>query len=94
MAETVLDSMTHSLSLVPRGVKQAGFYVLGGATMPAILIEIGFLTNHKEERKLATPEHREAVARAIYAGLAEYKRRHDQRARTAQTQPAGAERSR
>src|SRR6266849_2517044 len=94
MAETVLDSMTHSLSLVPRGVKQAGFYVLGGATMPAILIEIGFLTNHKEERKLATPEHREAVARAIYAGLAEYKRRHDQRARTAQTLPAGAERSR
>ncbi len=94
MAETVLDSMTHSLSLVPRGVKQAGFYVLGGATMPAILIEIGFLTNQKEERKLATPEHREAVARAIYAGLAEYKRRHDQRVRTAQTLPAGAERSR
>src|SRR5262249_20606088 len=75
MAETVLDSMVRSLSLVPRGVKQAGFYVLGGAPMPAILIEIGFLTNRKEERKLATPEHREAVARAIYTGLAEYKRR-------------------
>ena len=83
MAETVLDSMTQSLRLVPRGVKQAGFYVLGGAAMPAILIEIGFLTNHKEERKLGTPEHREAIARAIYAGLAEYKRRHDQRVRTA-----------
>jgi len=83
MAETVLDSMTRSLNLVPRGVKQAGFYVLGGAPMPAILIEIGFLTNRKEERKLATPEYREALARAIYAGLAEYKRRHDQRVRTA-----------
>jgi N-acetylmuramoyl-L-alanine amidase len=80
MAETVQDSMTRSLRLVNRGVKQAGFYVLGGATMPAILIEIGFLTNPKEERKLASPEHREALARAIHAGLAEYKRRHDQRA--------------
>ncbi|HXJ81541.1 MAG TPA: N-acetylmuramoyl-L-alanine amidase [Candidatus Methylomirabilis sp.] len=88
MAETVLDSMTRSLNLVPRGVKQAGFYVLGGAPMPAILIEIGFLTNRKEERKLATPEYREAVARAIYAGLAEYKRRYDQRVRTVRALPA------
>jgi N-acetylmuramoyl-L-alanine amidase len=88
MAETVLDSMSKTLNLVNRGVKQAGFYVLGGAAMPAILIEIGFLTNRKEERKLATPEHREALARAIYAGLAEYKRRYDQRLRTAQSQPA------
>jgi N-acetylmuramoyl-L-alanine amidase len=87
MAETVQDSMSRSLNLVSRGVKQAGFYVLGGAAMPAILIEIGFLTNRKEEKKLATPEHREALARAIYAGLAEYKRRYDQRMRTAQTLP-------
>jgi N-acetylmuramoyl-L-alanine amidase len=94
MAETVLDSMTHSLRLVPRGVKQAGFYVLGGAAMPAILIEIGFLTNRKEERKLATSEYREAVAHAIYAGLTEYKRRHDQRVRTARALPVRAERSR
>jgi len=87
LAETVQDSMTHSLRLVNRGVKQAGFYVLGGAAMPAVLIEIGFLTNPKEERKLASPEHREAIARAICASLAEYKRRYDQRVRTAQTQP-------
>jgi N-acetylmuramoyl-L-alanine amidase len=92
LAETVLDSMTQSLRLVPRGVKQAGFYVLGGATMPAILIEIGFLTNHNEERKLGTPSHREAVARAIYAGLADYKRRHDQRLRTAVRAEAGPSR--
>ena len=84
LAETVQDSMTHSLQLVNRGVKQAGFYVLGGAAMPAILVEIGFLTNPKEERKLGTPDHREAVAKAIYAGLVEYKRRHDQRTRTVQ----------
>jgi N-acetylmuramoyl-L-alanine amidase len=91
LAETVQDSMTHSLRLVNRGVKQAGFYVLGGAAMPAVLIEIGFLTNPKEERKLASPAHREAIARAIYESLAEYKHRYDQRVRTAQSQPAPAE---
>ena len=87
LAETVLDSMTKSLRLVNRGVKQAGFYVLGGAAMPAILIEIGFLTNPKEEKKLSTPEYREAAAKAIYAGLSEYKRRYDQRLRTALSRP-------
>lgn len=90
LAETVQDSMTHSLRLVNRGVKQAGFYVLGGAAMPAVLIEIGFLTNPREEKKLATSEHREAIARAIYASLAEYKRRYDQRVRTVQSQPLKA----
>src|SRR5438034_6082023 len=41
LAEIVHDSMTQSLRIGNRGVKQAGFYVLGGAAMPAILIEIG-----------------------------------------------------
>jgi N-acetylmuramoyl-L-alanine amidase len=94
LAETVQDSMTQSLRLINRGVKQAGFYVLGGAAMPAILIEIGFLTNPKEERKLASGGHREAIARAIYASLAEYKRRYDQRVRTVQTQPVRSEAAR
>ncbi len=91
LAETVLDSMTRSLRLVNRGVKQAGFYVLGGAAMPAVLIEIGFMTNPKEEKKLGTTEHREAIARAILAGVADYKRRHDQRMRTVDTAPASRE---
>jgi N-acetylmuramoyl-L-alanine amidase len=90
MAGTVQDSMTRSLNLVNRGVKQAAFYVLGGAAMPAILIEIGFLTNPKEEKKLATPAYRESVARAIYAGLAEYKHRYDQRLSTAAVPVKGA----
>ena len=46
--------------------------------MPAILIEIGFLTNPKEEKKLATPAHRESVALAI-TGFMAAERRYDQR---------------
>jgi N-acetylmuramoyl-L-alanine amidase len=79
LAETVQDSVTRTLRIANRGVKQAGFYVLGGAAMPAILVEIGFVTNRKEERRLMDSQHRERVARAIYAGLAEYKRRYDQK---------------
>jgi len=89
MAETVLESMTRVLGIANRGVKQAGFYVLGGAAMPAILVEIGFLTNPREERKLRDPQFREQVARAIYAGLAEYRRRYDQKMGA---QAAGAQR--
>jgi N-acetylmuramoyl-L-alanine amidase len=81
LAEVVQDSMTRSLRIPNRGVKQAGFYVLGGAAMPAILIEIGFVTNPREERRLREPKYRDEIARAILAGLAEYKRYHDQRVR-------------
>jgi N-acetylmuramoyl-L-alanine amidase len=83
LAEIVHDSMTQSLRIGNRGVKQAGFYVLGGAAMPAILIEIGFVTNPKEERRLKDGRYRDEIARAIAAGLAEYKRNWDQRVRAA-----------
>jgi N-acetylmuramoyl-L-alanine amidase len=83
LAEIVQDSMTHSLRIPNRGVKQADFYVLGGAAMPAILIEIGFLTNPREERRLREGRYRDEIALAIFNGLAEYKRRWDQRVRAA-----------
>jgi N-acetylmuramoyl-L-alanine amidase len=82
VAGIVLDSMTRSLRMQNRGVKQAGFYVLGGAAMPAVLIEIGFLTNPREERKLRDSRYRDEVARAIAEGLGEYKRLWDQRMQT------------
>ena len=87
LAEVVHDSMTQSLRISNRGVKQAGFYVLGGAAMPAILLEIGFVTNPREERKLKDTKYRDEIARAIFAGLTEYKRAWDQRARAATETP-------
>ncbi len=88
LAEIVHDSMTRSLRIGNRGVKQAGFYVLGGAAMPAVLLEIGFVTNPREERKLKEARYRDEIARAIVAGLAEYKRHWDQRARAAGAGPS------
>ena len=80
LAEVVQDSMTQSLKIPNRGVKQAGFYVLGGAAMPAILVEIGFVTNPREERRMKESAYRDEIARAIYAGIAEYKADLDHRA--------------
>ena len=89
LAEIVQDAMTRSLRIPNRGVKQAGFYVLGGAAMPAILVEIGFVTNPREEKRLREAKYRDEIARAIYSGIAEYKRNWDQRMRA-----SSAERSR
>jgi N-acetylmuramoyl-L-alanine amidase len=83
LAETMLDTVTQALRIPNRGVKQAGFYVLGGAAMPAILVEIGFVTNPREEKRLKDPRYRDEIARAITAGLVDYKRAWDQRARAA-----------
>jgi len=84
LAETVLDTMTQALKIPNRGVKQAGFYVLGGAAMPAILVEIGFVTNPREEKRLKDSRYRDEIARAILSGLGDYKRTWDARARAAE----------
>ncbi|MGH7310704.1 MAG: N-acetylmuramoyl-L-alanine amidase family protein, partial [Candidatus Rokuibacteriota bacterium] len=81
LAEIVQDSMTQALRMPNRGVKQAGFYVLGGAAMPAVLIEVGFVSNPQEERRLRDSRYRDEIARAIVAGLVEYRRHWDQRLR-------------
>jgi N-acetylmuramoyl-L-alanine amidase len=60
-------------------VKQAPFYVLGGAAMPAVLVEIGFISNAHEEERLQDEGYRDRIARALAAGLAAYKRRYDQK---------------
>jgi N-acetylmuramoyl-L-alanine amidase len=59
-----------------RGVKQAGFQVLWETAMPAVLIEIGYLSNTKEEKELNDPLVQEYIASAIYRAIREYKENH------------------
>lgn len=54
------------------GVKQAPFYVLLGAEMPCILVEIAFITNPKECRRLNTARYQERVADAVVRGIQNY----------------------
>lgn len=55
-----------------RGVRRARFAVLREATMPAVLVEAGFLSNRREAEFLGTPNGRERVARGIYQGLCDF----------------------
>jgi N-acetylmuramoyl-L-alanine amidase len=55
-----------------RGVKQAPFIVLTNATMPAVLIEVGFITNPDEEQKLSSNTFQDKIAKAIYDGIKDF----------------------
>jgi N-acetylmuramoyl-L-alanine amidase len=56
------------------GVKQAPFMVLVGATMPAILTEISFMTNSAEAALLKTEKYRQQIADGLFAGITRYQR--------------------
>ncbi len=60
-----------------RGVKQANFYVLRGAFMPSILIEMGFISNPDEEAILSNQQYQERIARTIFEGIKHFKYRFD-----------------
>lgn len=55
-----------------RGVKQAGFYVLYGVYMPSALIEVGFITNPEEEKKLKNKNYQREICKKIIRGLKEF----------------------
>lgn len=54
-----------SVGFESRGVDQAGFYVLMGASMPAVLVECGFLTNPNDAKILASERGRQRIAEAL-----------------------------
>lgn len=74
LAQKVEAALHDSASRKNRGVKQAGFWVLYKTTMPGILIELGFLSNPKEEAFLLSSKGQNELAASIYAAFAKYKR--------------------
>ena len=57
-----------------RGVRQAPLAVLMGASMPAALVEIGYLSNPEQEVKLGRSAHQDEIARALYRAIEDYHR--------------------
>jgi N-acetylmuramoyl-L-alanine amidase len=72
-ADMLQQEISERLELVNNGVKQAGFYVLVGASMPNVLVETGYLSNREEERFLRGAHGQQRVAEAIFSSVKRYK---------------------
>jgi N-acetylmuramoyl-L-alanine amidase len=71
---SVQRSLAKIHGMEDRGLKRARFWVLRDASMPAILIEGGFLSHPEEGRRILDPSYRREMARAIVNGILDYKR--------------------
>jgi len=74
LAGMVQEQVSRRIGLKDRGVDQAGFYVLIGASMPAILFEMAFLSNKEEEKKLKDGKFRQKIADEIAETVIEFLR--------------------
>lgn len=70
-ADIILNNLINELSFIDRGVKTANHYVTQHGIIPAVLAEIGFLSNPSEAYTLSTPEYKEKAALAIYKSIIE-----------------------
>lgn len=69
MAALFKNRLVSDLNTKDRGVKSAGFYVIKHNTVPAILIELGFISGNKDSKKLKTESFQKKAAKAIYVGI-------------------------
>ncbi len=72
LAELVQRELVKRLGREDRGINQAGFYVLAGAFMPSVLVELAFISNPSEERFLRQGSFRQKAAIAISKGVIEF----------------------
>lgn len=72
-AEILQSEMDKKLVSESRGVKQAGFQVLVGASMPNVLIETGYLSNKQEEQFLLSERGQQLIAESIFSAIKKYK---------------------
>ncbi len=72
LAEIIHWSILNGVEIDNRGIRRARFYVLRHSAMPAVLIEIGFLTGATDSARLKDPDHRRRMAEAIANGIVQY----------------------
>lgn len=77
LAENVEHEFKTTNNRHSRGVRQAGFWVLKGATMPSVLIETGFITNKAEEKYLCSENGQDNIAASIFKAIKRYKEHKD-----------------
>ena len=72
-AQDVQEEMNRISGITNRGVKQAPFKVLVGATMPAALVEVAFITNPDEEARIKSEDFQNTVVDALTTAVQRYK---------------------
>ncbi len=79
LASRIQEEVAEVTGSQARGVKQAPFRVLVGAAMPAVLVEVAFISNAAEEKLLVSDDYQSKVAAAITRGIARYQQEREQR---------------
>ncbi|MCX6640065.1 MAG: N-acetylmuramoyl-L-alanine amidase [bacterium] len=79
LADIIQSQLGQQTKLSDRGVDQAGFYVLVGASMPAVLVEMPFISNKPEEKLLKKKDFQQKLAQALFDSITDFKERDQQR---------------
>lgn len=74
LAFSIQKELLTQTSMTDRGVRRDRLAVLHSTPMPAVLVEAGFLTNAKDQKKITTKTHRDKIAKAIANGILSYKK--------------------
>lgn len=72
LAESIQTQFRERVGRKDRGVRQAGYYVTAYANMPSVLVELGFLTNPKEEDFLRSEQGQDYMSSALFRALRDY----------------------
>ncbi|MET3696771.1 N-acetylmuramoyl-L-alanine amidase [Bacillus oleivorans] len=72
LAIYIQNRVLEAWGLYDRGVKPGNFHVLRENTMPAVLVELGFIDNTGDYQKISSPEERQKAAKAIFFGILDY----------------------
>ena len=92
LAEAIQEELNALSGTQNRGIKQAPFRVLVGATMPAVLVETAFISNSEEERALAKPSFQQSIADAVARAVGRFFARRKAAVPTTPAAPAPAQR--
>ena len=72
LAHTLIGSLDQDLPMLPNPDRHAGFVVLKAADIPSVLVEMGFMSNPRDEALLRQADHRILVARAMKRAVDAY----------------------
>lgn len=74
LAQVIHNAILQDVGMRDRGVRKANFYVIKNTPMPAVLVEVGFVTGSEDAARLSSSTGRTQLAKAIARGIAQYVR--------------------